>query len=245
MRRIIHFFWVLLICSCTTDEQNDVKPSNLASAIEGREIAISSVIACAGNSEDGELVNVYFYPRPGVTNIRYFETETVNEDPNTYGNYTEQQPPLRGIFNDYLQFFEVGPGREKWVIITFEENGVVHISNPIRLRHLTQMTEFLPENVSVDTGKQPTMPKFTWVDGNFGDSIIYFHVVSTQDDDLLSGTYTLEKNFQYYKLDNVVLNITREIPPELELDVRYNFSLLAVTEDNWVNLFSEITFSLQ
>ena len=100
---------------------------------------------------------------------------------------------------------------------------------------------YLSENVMVQSSN---MPVFTWQDGVFDDTKIYFHVVSNANDDLLSGTYTFEKRFQYYKLDNVVLNITEEIPPILETGEGYDFALLAVSEDNWVNLFSTVPFNI-
>jgi len=58
----------------------------------------------------------------------------------------------------------------------------------------------------------------------------------------LSGTYTFEQHFSYYVLDNVVLNITEETPPVLETATPYNFTLMGVSEDNWVNLFIQKSF---
>ena len=88
-------------------------------------------------------------------------------------------------------------------------------------------------------------PIFEWEDGRFDDTVIYFQAVLTENNDLLSSTYTFDKNFQYYNLDNVVLNITEVEPPSLEENINYGFTLLAVSEDNWVNLFSEIVFSVE
>jgi len=62
---------------------------------------------------------------------------------------------------------------------------------------------------------------------------------------LLSATYTFDKMFQYYKLDNVVLNVTEEEPPNLVVNDTHGFTLLAVSEDNWVNLFSEVIFTVE
>ena len=240
-----------LLLGCSTDDTDAISDNGdddtitLATLIQDREIATSSVIACAGSTEDGSQVRVYLYPRPGVTNIRYFETENSDINPNDFNNYTEINPALQGLFNDFLRFFEVAPESERWVVVTFEEEGVVNISNPIRLKHLTQATEYLPENVVVSNEVQATMPQFNWIDGTFDDTIIYFQIVSNEASDLLSGTYTLERTFQYYILDNVVLNITPEPPPNLDLDTDYTFTLLTVTEDNWVNLFSEVPFRLE
>jgi len=40
-------------------------------------------------------------------------------------------------------------------------------------------------------------------------------VITDETNELLSGTYTFETQFQYYLLDNVVLNITEETPQTL------------------------------
>ena len=79
------------------------------------------------------------------------------------------------------------------------------------------------------------MPIFTWPDNLVGDNAIYFQIVSNDNNDLLSGTYTKENQFQYYKLDNVTLNITQQNPPSLQNGITYKFTLMDVSTDNWVN----------
>ncbi len=226
-----------MACSEDAIEEN----ISLQAVIENEEVVIDNVIACAASNEDPSVVSVFVYPRDGATNIRYFETEDTATDKNNFSAYSLVEPPVLDVFNGYLLKFEVRPSQEKWVIVSFEEEGKVHLSNPIRLKQQSKPTEYLPQNVMVNT-EMVSMPLFNWQDGSFDDTKIYFHVVSDVRNNLLSGTYTFEKQFQYYKLDNVVLNITEEAPPILQEDVAYNFTLLAVSEDNWVNLFSEISF---
>ncbi|WP_394750319.1 hypothetical protein [Spongiimicrobium salis] len=241
--------FVFFSCSTNGTDDTGVNTQNgtsttLAAMVDAREVVVDNVIACAGSNEDPSLVSIYLYPREGVTNIRYFETSTADQDKNDYQNYTEMEGVLLDVFNGYLLRYEVALPQEKWIIVSFEEEGKIHLSNPIRLKHRTKPTEYLPENVSVDISN-PLMPTFVWTDGVFDDSKIYFHVVSDTEENLLSGTYTFERRFQFYNLDNVVLNITEETPPELVLEDSYNFTLLAVSEDNWVNLFAEVNFDLQ
>ena len=237
---------ILTIYSCSSDEDDGsvLDDTQLDFFLEGREVVLDNVIACAASQENSEVVDVFLYPRPGVTNIQYYETATAEVDKNDFSLYTRRELPLLDVFNGYLLKYEVEPSDEKWAIVTFEEGGAVHVSNPIRLKQLSKPTEYLPENVMTDFS-MGNMPEFTWEDGTFTDSIIYFHVVTNASNDFLSGTYTFERRFQYYKLDNVVLNITEETPPILTPETLYNFSLLAVSEDNWVNLFSEIPFEFE
>lgn len=239
MTRFVLILFLILI-GCSTDGENVL--GSLENTLKGKEIVRDNVIACAASNENDGLVSIYLYPRDGASNLRYFETETAEVDKNDFSNYIEYTVPLLNVFNGYLKRFEVGASQEKWVIVTFDELDKTHLSNPIRLKQNTKPTEYLPQNVLVDDSSN--MPNFSWEDGRYDDTKIYFQVVSDAQNNLLSGTYTSEKMFQYYQLDNVVLNITKIAPPTLKNDTSYNFTLLAVSEDNWVNLFSEISFNL-
>lgn len=227
--------------SCSTDQL--AGKGTLDEFTEDIEIVLDNVIACAASNENDDLLSVFLYPREGASNIQYFETENTEVDKNDFKAYTPKIFPLKDVFNGYLKKFEVAAANEKWVIVAFDEDGKRHLSNPIRLKQNTKPTEYLPENIAVEAST--AMPNFSWQDGTYTDTKIYFQVVSDTDNNLLSGTYTFEKNFRYYQLDNVVLNITLGTPPTLEPDTNYGFSLLAVSEDNWVNQFSELQFSLE
>ncbi len=230
----------LVMVGCSTDQLDDA--GTLEALADDSELVLGNVIACAASDEKNELVNVFLYPREGASNIRYFETERVDVNENDFENYTEITPPLLDVFNGFMKRFEVVVSNERWVVVTFEEAGKTHVSNPIRLKQNTKPTEYLPDNISIESGS--AMPIFSWVDGAYDGTAIYFQVVSDAQNNLLSGTYTFDRSFQYYVLNNVVLNVTKGTPPTLQNNVSYRFSLLAVSADNWVNQFSEITFSL-
>ena len=89
---------------------------------------------------------------------------------------------------------------------------------------------------------QSLMPLFSWNDGIFPENAIYFQVIADVNNDFISGTYTTDTWFQYYNLSNVVLDINRITPPDLLTNNQYNFSMLAVSLDNWVNLVIENSF---
>lgn len=237
---------LFILIGCSTDkldaEKLELNELSLLNVLVGKEVVIDNVIACAALNEKDDFISVFLFPREGVTNIQYFETENSTVDKNDYTNYTPLDLTLLDVFNGFLKKFEVNAPEEKWVIVSFEEEGKTHLSNPIRLKHLTKPTEYLPENITIDTATN--MPLFSWVDGQFDDTKIYFEVVSDNNNNLISGTYTFEQMFQYYKLENVELNITEGIPETLAIGELYKFTMLAVSEDNWVNLFAEVEFSL-
>ena len=239
MARTFSLISALLLLGCSTDSlQEDV--NILENFIVGREVVLDNVIACAALDEDDDTISVFFYPRSGATNVQYFETENVDVDKNDFENYVAVINPLEDVFNGFLQKFVITSSEEKWVIVAFDEDGKTHLSNPIRLKQLTKPTEYLPQNLSVV--EPSSSPVFTWEDGQYDDTKIYFQVVSDAQNNFISGTYTFDRTFQFYNLNNVVLNITQGTPDPLQKDSSYGISLLAVSEDNWVNMFSEKQF---
>ena len=88
------YFLVLLfvfISCASSDEQGDVNLLNdsLDSLVAVNQIEVDNVIACASSSANENEIIVYFYPRAGATDIRYYETENANTDKNNYRNYVE------------------------------------------------------------------------------------------------------------------------------------------------------------
>ena len=229
-------FLSTMVLSCSTGDSEDspsIEDVTLAANLVNKEFVIDNVIACAASNENPSLTSVFLYPRDGVTNIDYYYTNSLDVDKNDYTAYVRGDADLINVFNGFLLKYEIAPIQEQWVIVVFEENGIINLSNPIRIKHLSKPTEYLPENVAINA--TTTMPIFDWEDGSFDDSVIYFQAVLTENND---------KSFQFYNLDNVVLNITEEQPPSLEEGLNYGFTLLAVSEDNWVNLFAERTFKI-
>ncbi|QCW98687.1 hypothetical protein FGM00_00570 [Aggregatimonas sangjinii] len=241
MRHISPVLSLFLILSCSTDQLDG--EGTLDAFTDDIEVVPDNVIACAASNENDDLISVFLYPRDGAANIQYFETETTDVDKNDLKEYRPKSAPIKDVFNGYLKKFEVSLATDRWVIIAFDEGGKRHLSNPIRIKQQTKPTEYLPQNISVDSSS--TMPNFTWQDGAYSDTKIYFQVVSDSAENLLSGTYTFERNFQYYDLENVVLNITKNNPSALKSGNSYGFSLLAVSEDNWVNQFSSVSFTIE
>ena len=236
------FFAAFFILSCSTDALNVEETLN--DSLTSKQVVRDNVIACAASSNiDKNAISIFFYPRPRVTNIQYFETIDASVDKNNFDNYLPVLAPIADVFNGFLKKFEISSGIEKWVIVSFDEAGQTHLSNPIRLKQNTKPTEYLPQNISTDATSN--MPNFSWQDGRYTDTKIYFQVVSDVDNNLLSGTYTFDKQFQYYSLDNVVLNITKGSPPTLKTETSYGYTLMGVSEDNWVNMFSEVLFTIE
>tara|TARA_R110002073_G_scaffold89852_6_gene212497 strand:+ start:17857 stop:18594 length:738 start_codon:yes stop_codon:yes gene_type:complete len=244
--RIRAIFFLLLILSFTSCDNEEGAQSAVLSQVLAfySDFQLDEVIACAASKEnDNSTSYIYYYPIPGATNIQYFETDSVDLISDNYNNYYEVKLPEENVFGGYLKRFVRSGDEEVYCIVTFQVDGKFHKSNPIRLKNRTKPTEY-SSTVAIDQ-TQSLMPLFSWEDGQFLDTAIYFQVLSDANNDFISGTYTTEKSFQYYKLSNVVLDINRTVPQDLILNQQYNFSMLAVSLDNWVNLVIETPFIAQ
>ena len=244
MNKIKYIFVSLLVfTSCLKDNDDNLLVDNLETYISNKSFEMGAVIACAASDENTGDVLTFYYLEAGATNIQFYETQNAEVNKDDFSNYLKINLISEPFFNGYLGKFAQSSSVEKWVIITFELDNEIKISNPIRLKQNTKPTVWNDE-VVIDQS-QSVMPNFMWQDDAFGDNAIYFQVVSNDQNTLLSGTYTYENYFQYYDVSNVVLNVTTDTPPELIIGNNYNFTLMDVSEDNWVNWVIQKTFEAQ
>lgn len=240
---------LFLISSCEMEPV--LNEDNLADYIQlNSSMELGDIVACAGGKESGLLgsqvqpTDVFFYPIQGANDFRYFEAENVSDsiDFSQYKAKTLESVPL---FNGYMRKFNNSPfDGEKMGIVSYKSPEGFHISSPIRLKTNTKPTEL--NSGVIEVFENGIAPSFSWSDGLIDENIIYFHVISDANNNLISGTYTVEKAFTFYDLSNVVFNITdTSSTPSLEPNSLYNFTLMGISEDNWINLFAETTFNTE
>jgi len=242
--KVLSLSLLILLTSCSK-EKVTIAPQNLQEYLNlNSGLIADEVIACAASDEsDNSISYIFYYPVLTATEIQYFETESVSVDEKDFSLYKQKELLKESVFNGYLERFVRNDVKEVWSIVTYKTNGKLHKSNPIRLKNQTKPTEWT-DQVTIDF-TQSTNPRFSWQDGAYQDTSIYFQVVTNDSNDLLSGTYTYDSWFQYYVLDNVVLNVTREKAPALEIGNDYNFVMMGVSLDNWVNLVLSKQFIAQ
>lgn len=238
--KVVYILFILSLFSCSKEREIDL--SILQNYIEDKSnLERDEVIACAASAKDlSDDAYIFFYPIPSATNIQYFETDGLNVDKNDFKKYHKVVLEKQDVFNGYLGRFVKKNKKETWCVVTYESAGKLHVSNPIKLKQITKPTEWV-NSVIIDQSST-LMPKFSWSDGRIKENAIYFEVITDEKNNLLSGTYTYDKWFQYYKLDNVVLNVTRDNPPKLINNNEYGFTMMGVSEDNWVNLVIQKSF---
>ena len=244
IKQLFLLLFLIVIFSCSED--NDFTTTrNLQEYIDANSNReIDNVIACAANADgNSSLSYIFYYPIEGATDIRYYEADGLNIDKNDFSNYKKEVLTSTDLFGGKLQRFSRTNSEESWCIVTYLTDGKLHKSNPIRLKNATNLTTWTDE-VTIEN-PSTLEPKFTWSDFGITDNAIYFQVISDADNAFISGTYTYDNYFQFYDTNNVVLNITTETPQNLVLDSSYNFTLMAVSEDNWVNLVIQKSFVAQ
>ncbi len=247
MKQLSVLIITLLFFSCQKNEE--LQENILADYIElNNTLEQADLIACAGGKEDGlfgvasEPTSVFFYPIEGATDFRYFEAENI-ADSLDFSKYVAKDLSSEPIFNGYLWKFNNVPfAGERMGVVTYKTPGKFHTCTPIRQKTTIKPTEVNPNLGEILTNG--TTPTFTWEDGLIKESVIYFQVISDEDDNLISGTYTFEKQFTFYDLENVVLNITDTTSlPVLAPNKDYTFTMMGVSEDNWVNLLIQKEFT--
>lgn len=223
----------LLLLGCQSNDTTEA-PSVLSQVLENFNFETGAVIACASSDEvNANQVNIYFYPEANAINFTLYETDSAEVNPNDFSNYTRAGIQSFGIFNDFLRQYSRAATQEKWYVVTFQLEGELKVSNPIRSKQVSKPSVFNQEIfINQDTA---LMPQFSWQDNSVGENAIYFQIVSDLEQNVFSATYTFESNFQYYNTSNVVLNVTEGIPPQLLSGSSYSFALMDVSEDNWVN----------
>ncbi len=255
MKKLTSLMLIVVALNFNSCKKDAIEEKNASSGLlkyleDNKEFTRSSeLIACAASQPETEIdyaqypVSVFFYPLAGAYEYKYFECHDVNVDITDYAKFNKIALNSDPVFNGYLRRFKKStPNQDVWGIVTYKVGNVIHICRAIRIKHYTKPTQFAPELVTVTDSL--TFPRFNWMDGRITENAIYFQVVSDTLGNLISGTYTYERQFKFYNLSNVVLNIRDVNPaPTLQAATRYNFLLMSVSQDNWVNLIGAKSFN--
>ena len=251
MRTTVLLLLILTFWGCEQEETVVLDERILADYIEiNQALDRTDLIACAGGKPEGlfpdtaSYIPVFFYPVEGAFDFRYFESERVDDILN-FTHYQAKELAEAPVFRGYLrQFINPVFEGERVGIVTYRTPGKLHVCNPIRLKFNTTPTEI--NNALLTVEERGTTPTFSWQDGQIPENAIYFQVISDLEGNLISGTYTFDRQFTFYNLDNVVLNITDTTTiPTLSPDQTYRFTMMGVSEDNWINLWVEQEFRTQ
>lgn len=257
MRKIIFITALIFIVASCRDEKTITENTEDIQSIQSyisknSDLMLSdNLIACAANSVSGLLdsstshnVSIIFLPINFAIDFKYFEMNNDFFPKEDFTNYFEKDTKSFPLFNGFLRRFTQNTfSNDYWSRVTFITNDSLHICNAIRIKQFSKPTIVANDIVNISM-TEPNKPLFSWIADTDEENFIYFQVISDDEGNVISATYTYEKHFQFYDLSNVVLNVYDvSPPPELKATARYNFTLMGVSEDNWVNLIAEKSFS--
>lgn len=219
-------------------------PKNLQEYItENTDKTQQQLLAFAGTANGNiGLTYVYFHIQEGAYEYRYYETNTATDETD-FSNYQRKNLNDVAVFNGKFRRFSRESSKEVWCIVTYIADGKLYVSKPIKKKNLSRQTEW-QTTVNLDVSES-LKPKFTWNDGVFLENQNYVQIISSMDDEFLSGTITTEKSFQYNTESNDVSKIEPETVPDLIFDTEYKFFLFGISSDNWINLIIQDTFIVQ
>ena len=228
--------WVNLVI------QETFIPRNLEEYLDIHSTKTIEVATAFAASASANLSYIYYYPLFGTSDMRYYETESTSVDENDFSKYRRKNLSDEAVFGGKLRRYSRTNSQGSWSIITFVIGDLLYKSNPIKIKIDEKPTEwFTDENVTIDT-KERLKPTFTWIDGSYNENESYFQIFTNNTGDFLSGTFTVNKTFQYYDISNTISNINTENPPELIFDSEYKFTVMGLSTDNWVNLMIQQSF---
>ncbi|AUC86349.1 hypothetical protein CW731_14155 [Polaribacter sp. ALD11] len=241
-KKIVLLFICISIFSCSEDTDISVARNLQEYIDENSTIAEKPVVAYAANAEaNTSLTYIFYYPEVGASDIRYYELTDASLNKNDFINYRRQSLGSEAVFGGKLKRFSRSSDVETWCLVTYVKDGGLRISKPIKLNNISKSTQYSDEVII--NYKTTIEPNFTWEDSATKESVLYFQVITDEEEEFISGTHTKEKFFQYYNLSNTVEpEINTVIVKDLVEDEVYNFTMMGINEDNWVNIIIKEQF---
>lgn len=228
--------WVNLVI------QKTFIPRNLQEYLEvnsTKSIEVTTAFA-ASSSSSQSLSYIYYYPIIGASELRYYETESATVNGTNFSNYRRKKISDEAVYGGKLRRYSRTDAEESWCIVTYIIGDKLYKSEPIKIKNQTKPTEWLTD-VNIDTSNS-LEPIFTWQDGTILENTKYFQVITDNESNFLSGTFTTEKSFQYFNSLTFTSTINLETPPALIFADNYKFTLMGLGANNWVNLVIQESF---
>jgi hypothetical protein len=239
------FLLLVLISSCSKDKIT----SDLERFVnDNSELSTDYLIACAGGNttefmgDSENPISIFYYNVDGASEAQLFELRAEGLDPNDFGNYESSSLNGVSLFNGRMGHFKSPAiNSEKWFIVCYTTASKLHISDPIVILASTLPTVEISSHIAVT--ENGIMPSFDWSNDPTDGNVIYFSLISDSANNFISGTYTEVKNWQFYDLSEVVLNVTPVQNPSLNPNENYSYLNMGVDEDNWVRSMGTQNFS--
>ncbi|MFK8046375.1 MAG: hypothetical protein AB8B72_12840 [Crocinitomicaceae bacterium] len=239
---------LLFVLSCQKKEKN----MNLEEYIEDNSdleqvsltaFVLSDINQLSPSGNGGPFSEFYFEKPSDAFDLRYFATKDVKKtDALKYYKPVNKLPMGDSpAFNGGLRRTGVGDASiEKKVVLTYKTAGKIHISEPVLVKQSTAPTEYNDDLLIVK--ESGITPYFEWQDG--GSEVLnqrYFLVISDSIENLISGIYTTNKNFEFYDSSSVIESLAISTA-ELQPNSKYIATVFGISDFHWVNFVARKAF---
>ncbi|MEO1029870.1 MAG: hypothetical protein AAFX55_00615 [Bacteroidota bacterium] len=244
MKRIVIIALLALTNSCVKNESVPIVFEELivlANDLEGNLYQTDAIHAFAANDmSNNDHVNIFAVVEDGATDIKFYESDYPNIDAQNFYSYRlmEIQPTV--TVDAKVKEFRHTFLRDEWIIMTYKHEGKIKLSSPIRINNLFQQTQYMAD-IGINQ-EQSGMPIFDWNVQSYDDNAFFFEIMKGDTSEVLSLTFTNESRFQYFDLANVTLNLSTASPPNLVIGNDYEFMVLDVGLDHWINTVYHYNF---
>ena len=253
---VITLAFIMTACgddeSVTLGDPDAATLSNYIKSHGNLEVKFDLNAFAAGNyegpfSDSTKPVNVIFYPIEDAVDFRYYETNSLQEDPENLILFNEKSYDLLPVFNgEFRKFVSDVSEYEAYGRVVVRTLNNIHISKAIQIESGTIQTEYNNSLVRIDTSAGSN-PSFTWRDGLRPGNVKYFQGVVNPMGDLMAGTFTEGNSYQYKDFSTVIetLHLISDPLPDLEAGINYRFVLMGISATNWVNMIADTSFTVK
>ena len=227
--------WVNLVI------QETFVPQNLAEYLAVNTLNNSQKITAFGLSKNNSSTDadVYFYSIANARDFRYYETESLAVNKDDFENYRRKFLDNSTDFGAQLRRFSRVGTEEAWSIVTYEVDGEIFTSEPVKIEIKSNAT--LYQKGIATSQIQSLRPLFTWSSlGRNNDT--YLTLLSTASGHFISGFFVDQERYQYKNDNGVIGHINTNSLPDLILDDEYDISVFGMNENHWVNLVIQNSF---
>ncbi len=193
----------------------------------------------------GDTISIFFLPPDNSTEYKFFESDQYKINVYDLTTFHEMTLETRTEYNGrFIRFLHPGLDFPRWARISCKKDEQIFISTAVMINTMSDSTINGWGLVTIDF-EEPAEPLFSWENDATPGTSMYLQLLSDQTQDLISGTMTTDKYFQFYDLSNVVKNIYPVTPsPVLLTGQIYTFILMGLDSDQWVKVVSETTFQI-
>ena len=217
-------------------------PSNLDAFYHKNEKPIGEILACGCLEEKSgnPIFTTIFYPKNTTATHKLFVTDSLYENKNDLINYKEVPIQIEHMFKGKLLKIDQELPKTS-IYAKVVELGVdsLYISDAIKVNAPVLNTEKSASFIKTETTKGKV--KFNWDNDYLSESKAFLTIISNENQDIRSCSYTTKNHFQLDDLTNVD-RVMYPLDTNVQINNQGSLLWMSVNEDNWITRVAKIPF---